>query len=213
MTNESIQAKSGSYLESADAPGKRAVLAAALALFTEKGIDATSVRDIGAAAGLTNPAMFRHFARKEELAQRLFERIFRRLRSTLPEIDDRPFDVQLRDIVAAYLAFCDQDLKAALYFQENLRRLWPRLPDDLRRQSLLAHFHALLKVGVAQGAVSADDDPRLLITLLAGVLSQYARQLFFRESTGPASARLDELHRLITRSLVRRSLESAAAFP
>jgi AcrR family transcriptional regulator len=185
-----------------EAPGKRAVLAAALALFAEKGIDATSIRDIGAAAGLTNPAMFRHFPGKEALALHLFERIFRRFRSTLPAIDGEPFDIQLRRTVAAFLAFCDEDPGAALYFQENLRRLWPQLPDALRKQSLLAYFHALLKVGVAQGVVSADDDPRLLITVLAGVLGQFARQLYYREIAGPAGARLDDLHRLILRSLV-----------
>ena len=190
-----------SYIEDADPPGKRAVLAAALALFAEKGIDATSVRDIGKAAGLTNPAMFKHFSGKEELALRLFERIFRRFRGVLPAIDERPFDLQLRDTVAACLAFFDEDLSAALYFQQNLRRLWPQLSDDLRRQSVLAHFRALLKVGAAQGAVSAGDDSQLLIALLAGVLGQFARQLFFREVPGPALARLDDLHRLLLRSL------------
>ena len=192
------------YIESSDAPGKRAVLEAALELFAEKGIDATSVRDIGVAAGLTNPAMFRHFSGKEELALRLFERIFMRFRAALPAVDERPFDVQLRDTIAVCLRFFDEDLSAALYFQENLRRLWPQLPDALRRQSVLAHFRALLNAGVAQGAVSAEDDPQLLIAVLAGVLGQLARQLFFREIPGPAVARLDEVHRLVLRCVAPR---------
>jgi len=190
-----------SYLDAIDAPGKRAVLSAALDLFATKGIDATTVRDIGSAAGLTNPAMFRHFSGKEELALHLFERILRRLRSSLPSIDSRPFDGQLRRTIAAYLAFFDEDLTAALYFQENLRRLWPQLPEGSRKQSLFAHFRALIKAGTAQGDISADDDPRLLVALLAGLLGQFARQLFFREIPGPASAWLDQLCELAMRSL------------
>lgn len=201
MTRKTTSPDRASFIEPTDPPGKRAVLAAALALFAEKGIDATSVRDIGEAAGLTNPAMFRHFSGKEDLALRLFERIFRRFRSALPAVDERPFDVQLRGTLDACLTFFDEDLSAALYFQDNLRRLWPQLPDALRRQSVLAHFRGLLKVGTAQGAVSAADDPQLLIALLAGVLGQFARQLFFHEIPGPAAARLDELHRLLLRSL------------
>lgn len=201
------------YIDTGDAPAKQAILGAALALFAERGIDGTSIRDIGAAAGFTNPALFRHFAGKDALALYLFDKIFQRFRSTLPAIDDRPFTLQLRDAVAAYLAFFDADLKAALYFQENLRRLWPQLPDSLRKRSLIAHFHALLKVGVAQKVVSSDDDPRLLISLLAGFLGQLARQLYFREIPGPARTWIDAVHVLALRGLsmdVKRSTHSSA---
>ena len=177
------------------------MLSAALTLFATKGIDATTVRDIGVAAGLTNPAMFRHFAGKEELALHLFEGIFRRLRSTVPRIDSEPFAGQLRRTIAAYLAFFDEDLTAALYFQENLRRLWPQLPEASRKQSLLTHLRTLIKAGVTQGVVSSDDDPRLLIAVLAGLLGQFARQLFFREIPGPASAWLEDLCDLTMRCL------------
>ena len=193
------------YFDAADPPAKRAILGAALALYAEKGIDATSVRDIGDLAGFTNPALFRHFSGKDDLALYLFEKIFRHFRSKLPEVDDRPFASQLRDTLAAYLDFFDEDLKAALYFQENLRRLWPRLPAGVRRRSLLKHFGLLLETGVAQGAVSARDDTRLLVTLIAGFLGQLARQLYFRELPGSALSRLDEVHGLILRSLAKTS--------
>jgi len=198
---KAIRKDQSSYLDIEDAPGKRAVLSAALTLFTTKGIDATTVRDIGSAAGLTNPAMFRHFSGKEELALHLFERILGRLRETIPPIDAEPFADQLRRTIAAYLAFFDEDLTAALYFQENLRRLWPQLPEASRKPSLLSHLRALVKAGVTQGAVSSDHDPRLLVAMLAGLLGQIARQLFFRELPGPASAWLDDLCELSMRCL------------
>lgn len=198
-----------SYFQDGDAAGKRALLTGALELFTLKGIDATTIRDIGEAAGLTNPAMFRHFSGKDELAQYLFERIYRRLRSTLPRIDSRPFAVQLRSTLDSYVAFIDDDLHAALYFQENLRRFFPALPDSLRRRSMLAHLRALLQAGIAQGVVSADEDLRLLTALLAGILGQLPRQLFFNEISPPASSWLDPVQRLLLRSLAPASKRRA----
>ena len=41
-----------------DAESKRQIVACALELFVRKGLSATSIRDIGAAAGYTNPALY-----------------------------------------------------------------------------------------------------------------------------------------------------------
>jgi AcrR family transcriptional regulator len=189
------------YLETDDAPGKRAILTAALGLFTSKGIDGTSVRDIAAATGLTNPALFRHFAGKEALALYLFERIFCRLRATLPVVDSSPFSGQLRATLASYLRFIDEDLDAALFFQETLRQFWPHLPATIRRQSLMAHLRRLLAVGVAQNHIDARESQQLLLAAVLGLLGQLARQLYFKEFPGPAIDQLDAVHRLVLRSL------------
>jgi len=189
------------YLETDDAPGKRAILTAALGLFTSKGIDGTSVRDIAAATGLTNPALFRHFAGKEALALYLFERIFCRLRATLPVVDSSPFSEQLRATLAAYLRFMDEDLDAALFFQETLRQFWPQLPVTLRRQSLMAHLRRLLVVGFDQHHIDAQEDQQLLLAAVLGLLGQLARQIYFKEFPGPAIDQLDAVHRLVLRSL------------
>ena len=45
---------------------------AALRLFVAKGITETTVRDIGAAVGVTDAALYRHFSSKEELAWDIF---------------------------------------------------------------------------------------------------------------------------------------------
>jgi AcrR family transcriptional regulator len=47
------------------------ILAAALQLFEEKGYHATGMDDIGAVAGMTGPAIYRHFRNKEELLETL----------------------------------------------------------------------------------------------------------------------------------------------
>jgi AcrR family transcriptional regulator len=47
------------------------ILQVAAELFHEKGFHATGMDDIGAAAGITGPAIYRHFKSKEELLERL----------------------------------------------------------------------------------------------------------------------------------------------
>ncbi len=192
------------YTDPDDAPGKGAIVAAALALFTSQGIEGTSVRDIAAASGLTNPALFRHFSGKEALGLYLFERIFRRFRASLPEVNESPFSDQLRATLGAYLRFFDEDVQAALFFQENLRRFWPQLPATLQRRSIIAHLRALLDVGIIQGALDAKEDQQLLLTAVLGLLGQFARQRYFNEIAGPAISQLEAVHRLVLRTLSAR---------
>lgn len=45
------------------------ILRAALKLFHERGYDATSMNDIGAATGITGPGIYRHFANKQEILE------------------------------------------------------------------------------------------------------------------------------------------------
>jgi AcrR family transcriptional regulator len=196
-----VAASQPAYVDPGDAPGKRAILTAALELFVSKGIEGTSIRDIGAASGLTNPALFRHFPSKEALGQHLFERIYRRLRDSLPPVNEAPFAGQLRATLAAYLRFIDEDLQAALFLQETLRRFFPQLPAALRRQSLLAHLRALLEVGVAQKVIEATEDRQLLLAAVLGLLGQFARQMYFHELPSPAASQLDAVHRLVLRSV------------
>jgi len=206
-----VAARQPAYVDPGDAPGKRAILTAALELFVSKGIEGTSIRDIGDASGLTNPALFRHFRNKEALGQHLFERIYSRLRDSLPPVNEEPFAGQLRDTLAAYLRFMDEDLQAALFLQETLRRFFPQLPAALRRQSLLAHLRALLEVGVAQKVIEATEDRQLLLAAVLGLLGQIARQVYFHELRSPAASQLDAVHRLVLRSLSAKPAKPASS--
>ena len=46
---------------------------AAMKLFSQRGLAGTSIRDIARKSGYGNPALYTHFADKEELALYLFE--------------------------------------------------------------------------------------------------------------------------------------------
>src|SRR5438034_9626380 len=67
------------YISENDPPAKREILRAAMKLFSERGLAATSIRDIAEESGFTNPALYKHFVGKEELALYLFESCHRRV--------------------------------------------------------------------------------------------------------------------------------------
>ncbi|HNC74736.1 MAG TPA: helix-turn-helix domain-containing protein, partial [Elusimicrobiota bacterium] len=48
------------------------VMRAALRLFVEKGINATTIKDIARAGGVSEGALYRHFKSKEDLAFHIF---------------------------------------------------------------------------------------------------------------------------------------------
>ena len=67
------------YIDPDDPAGKKGILREGLRLFAENGLSATSIRDIAAATGLTNPALYKHFKTKDDLARTLFERSYSEL--------------------------------------------------------------------------------------------------------------------------------------
>ncbi|MGB2693801.1 MAG: TetR family transcriptional regulator [Dehalococcoidia bacterium] len=64
---------------------RKQILDASLRLFSEKGFARTSVRDIAQAAGITDAAIYYHFASKRDLFEALFEE--RGITSALSELE------------------------------------------------------------------------------------------------------------------------------
>src|SRR4051794_38780989 len=62
---------------------RRAILDAALDLFSERGFDGASTRSIAARAGVTQPLLNYHFAGKEELWRAAVDDLFGRFRSSM----------------------------------------------------------------------------------------------------------------------------------
>lgn len=65
---------------------RRLILDASLRLFSQKGFARTSVRDIAQAAGITDAAIYYHFASKRELFEALFEE--RGITSAIAELEE-----------------------------------------------------------------------------------------------------------------------------
>jgi AcrR family transcriptional regulator len=189
------------YVAADDAPAKRKILVTALALFVRDGLCETSVRDIAKASGFTNPALFKHFRSKDDLARYLFERCYLELADVVSSaIASRPtFAGKQRAVVDAYLAALDREANSVLYVQDGLRHFWPKMPDRVRRRSIVADVRGLLDRGRADGRVTDRIDIDLLTTAWLGTLQQFARFRYFGEFTQPAAALADALDALLTK--------------
>src|SRR5215203_5251414 len=88
----------------ADRPSRREqILQAAAQLFAERGSRAVGVDDVGAAVGVTGPAIYRHFASKDamlaEMLLLISERLLEGARDCVARAGEDPA-AQLRALVA-----------------------------------------------------------------------------------------------------------------
>lgn len=106
-------------------PKKDDIEQAAMELFARYGFAGTTIKDIAALAGVTEGALYRHYAGKEEMALALFERELLLIRDRLAEAAAGPDSGgrKLRRVVA-YL------------YQSYLDKPWPLLFVILNFQNL-----------------------------------------------------------------------------
>jgi AcrR family transcriptional regulator len=86
---------------------RRTILEVATQLFAQDGYSATGMDDIGAGAGISGPAIYRHFPNKSSILVAIFQETFE-ARSTggreIVERDDPP-EVLLRALIEFHIAF------------------------------------------------------------------------------------------------------------
>src|ERR1700686_4839648 len=85
---------------------KGRIEAAALQLFVDKGVSATSIRDIAAAVGFSDGALYRHYASKDELVWSLFRDSFASYAGTLADLAAGCAGTRAK-IAAMVHGFCD----------------------------------------------------------------------------------------------------------
>lgn len=191
------------FINEEDSPAKQAILKAALSLFVRQGLDGTSIREIAGEAGYSNPAMFKHFTGKDDLARYLFVSCYQHLIFRLFNgmNYNAPFPDNLRQLVKSATDFIDGSLDAFLFVQDNLRHFWPLVGSELREQSMIGLLRRLLETGRKQGAVASDVPLELQVSGLSGTMAQFARLLYFREIKGSARDSSDALFVLMVRML------------
>ena len=176
------------YVREDDAPAKREILRAALGLFSERGLAATSIRDIAEESGYTNPALYKHFAGKDELALYLFEtchaRVWTRCAAALSAGEG--FAAKLDAYVAAWLALLDEEPEALAFLADSARVLWPRASATTRRRTMIGLARSLVdeapRVRARSGAVDRD----VAAASLQGTLAELGRMIQVGVVRGPA---------------------------
>jgi AcrR family transcriptional regulator len=96
-----------SNLSTSDAPSptntRERILDGAEALFAERGLAGTAVRDIASRVGLTAPSLYNHFAGKRELYEAVLERAMRPLLELMQELGTRDQTVEAREAFIAQI--------------------------------------------------------------------------------------------------------------
>ena len=189
------------YVSEDEPAAKQKILIAALELFVRDGLCETSIRDIAKVAGFTNPALFKHFAGKDALAEYLFQRCYLELFRLVQTAarGHTTFSEKQRAVIAAYMDALERDMNSVIFVQDWLRHFWPKMPDEVRRHSILGELKAMLVSGRKEGAVTKEMDIDLLTTAWVGTLQQFARLKYFGEFTQSSRQLADWLEKLLTK--------------
>jgi AcrR family transcriptional regulator len=144
---------------------------AAIQLFVEKGITASTIRDIAGAVGLSEGALYRHFASKEQLVWQLFERNYVEFASRLLTLSEGETTARAK-LAAMIRGFCrahdenPQLFRFLLFVQhaelEKLASDTPTPVDAVR--TVISH-------GIASGEIPPQD-PDLATALVFGTVLQ-----------------------------------------
>ena len=175
------------YIREDDPPAKRQILRAAMKLFSERGFAATSIRDIAKESGYTNPALYKHFASKEELALQLFDICHRRLwaRCNAAIASANSFDDKLEGYIGQFLELMDEDPEALAFLSDSARVLWPKAGKAVRQQTMIGLARSLMTTAPRRRGKSAVN-PDVAAASLQGTLAELARMLQVGVVAGPA---------------------------
>ena len=161
----------------AEAAKREEIISAALGLFRERGVKATTIREIAEEAGVTSGALYRHFDSKVSLAQALFEDCADRLTASLraaAEEADAPASALART-TRALLEFSRAEPAAFGFILDRHEREIQRnqpgrvLPKDI--------FEEIIRAGVARG----DFPPQDASLSAALIIGMCLRAVFFHD--------------------------------
>lgn len=159
------------------------VMAAARALFAERGYEPATIRDIAKGAGMSTGAVFANFQDKAELFDAVLAEDLERVSAALTEALARPGDTAARleaGLSAAYHASYDQ----LPLVQAVVARAWfqPAAAEKRSREALApltGAVAATLADGVASGELQKGADVPLLASLIwEGFVANYRRAAY-----------------------------------
>ncbi len=176
---------------------------AALRLFTDRGFDAATTREIAAEAGVSEGAIYRHYKGKEELAVALFLQLHRRMTAIIQDAaaEGPDFPSKVRAIVNGYCRVADEDWLLFAFHLLSLHRFLPHYEEDgMDPVSVVAR---LIKIAQAMDECPPGD-PELLAGMALGVVTQTAQNKAYGRLKGPLSDHAPALGTAVLAVLITR---------
>jgi AcrR family transcriptional regulator len=157
-----------------DSGGRDAILDTSAKLFSQKGYNGVSIRDIAQACGMTNAALYYHFKNKEDLFLAMLQRDHEQTLISLRAAANGPGDLRadLKQLVACYADITCQRRQSFQTLWRDLRNV-----DDVRghklfgemRSSFLRPLEERLAQAQADGEIQAGE-ARFYARLLHGMI-------------------------------------------
>lgn len=177
---------------------REAIVDAATALFDAQGFHGTSIDDIGAAAGISGPGLYRHFDGKDAILTAVFDRIWVRLRPAVEDAADRPPREALETLIDAHVDLALADSAALMLLIRELRHV----PEDYQRLAARNHGRYVeawtTPIHRLHDGALEEDEARAVALAAHGLIDSAARQ----PDVIPPEARRPLLRRL-AREVVR----------
>jgi AcrR family transcriptional regulator len=176
----------------AGAPGpvQSRILAAAVALFAEKGFDATSVQEIVERAAVTKGALYHYFSAKDDLLYEIYHALIAAQQAELDRIvaAGLPAADTVRAIVVDVVESTTARLRETAVFAREMHRLGPRRTAEVRaeRRTYHAAFRRVIADGQAAGVFSTVASAETVTLMVFGIVNQLPS--WYRPD-GPKTAR------------------------
>ncbi len=183
---------------------REAMLEAAIALFSQKGYHATTVREIAQAVGILPGSLYAHMAAKEDLLCEAVEQAWERFREAVAPIAASPGHAgeRLRRAMAAHIRVVAESPAAATVFLHE----WRALSSERRAQAVAYRrkyeelLSRIIREGIESGVFRPVDERfvRLLVLSVVNWTYQWYR------ADGPLSPEqvADQFYAIISQGLL-----------
>lgn len=179
-------------MENEDKNTKQLILEKGALLLAEQGIEGLSMRKLGALVGVSQAAIYRHYANKDELLRAIIQNGYGRLVSALRAVleNEQLSPAQkVREAVYAYINFVleSPDLFKAVLLQDSspARQQVHAVRKDIgKNRETFAMFIKVLSEGMAKGNF-APADPELTALAIWASLTGLASRIAVERSIAP----------------------------
>lgn len=173
---------------------RQEIVSAAMAVFKQKGYQATKLADIAREAGLDRATLYYYFSGKAELFDEMVSGPVEAnaLRAEEIRASDLPAPQKLRHLIESLMASYAENFPCLYIFvQENLAHVAPERLEWSRRMRQLNHRYedalvGIVRDGIEEGTLRATGDPRIMAYGLLGMLGWTSR--WFNPDQSPQSA-------------------------
>lgn len=180
-------------------PSVDRILDAALRVFTQKGYDGASIREIMLEAGVTQPVIYYHFGNKQELYKAAVERNMRHFFAEIEEILDGMTDhwERLCAIMKHHFAFQRRYPEKSMFLYSAFFSI-PMLVDSQKLLDLgyeILGYVAREILALQEEGVVREGDPDLMALELLGVFNMFKMRSMLEPSFTCDDAKADWIMR------------------